>query len=113
VLFDAPGLSRLLVEWYSSSSVRQSIDGLLAPLAALGPDRQRDYLATLRAYLENNRSVTRTAQQLYVHRNTVAYRVEKILGVLDVDLDDPNQYLAVHLACYAQTMTHAAPARTR
>jgi DNA-binding PucR family transcriptional regulator len=106
-LFDAPGLSRLLVEWYSSTSVRQSIDDLLAPLNALGEAKQKEYVRTLRVYLENNRSVGRTSQQLYVHRNTVAYRISRILAVLDVDLDDPNQFLAIYLACYARSMPHA------
>ncbi|NMH98420.1 PucR family transcriptional regulator [Pseudonocardia acidicola] len=108
VLFDAPGLSRLLVEWYSSSSVRQSVDDLFAPLADLGEARQKEYSTTLRVYLENNRSVSRTSRQLYLHRNTVTYRINRILGVLGVDLDDPNQFLAVYLACYAQSMSHCA-----
>lgn len=106
ILFDAPGLSRLLVEWYSSSSVRHSIDDLLAPMAVLGKAKQKEYFMTLRVYLENNRSVSRTSQQLYLHRNTVAYRIRRILDVLGVDLDDPNQFLAVYLACYASSMPH-------
>ncbi|MBN9101340.1 MAG: helix-turn-helix domain-containing protein [Pseudonocardia sp.] len=108
VLFDAPGLSRLLVEWYSSSSVRQSIEDLLAPLNALSPAKQQEYSTTLRVYLETNRSVGRTAAQLYLHRNTVAYRITKVLDVLGIDLDDPNQFLAVYLACYAQSMPRGA-----
>jgi sugar diacid utilization regulator len=106
VLFDAPGLSRLLVEWYSSSSVRHSIDDLLAPLATVGKARQKEYTTTLRVYLENNRSISRTSQQLYLHRNTVTNRIRRILQVLEVDLDDPNQFLAVYLACYASSMPH-------
>jgi sugar diacid utilization regulator len=108
VLFDAPGLSRLLVEWYSSSSVRHSIDELLAPLAGLGKAKQKEYFTTLRVYLENNRSISRTSKQLYLHRNTVTYRIKRILDVLGVDLDDPNQFLAVNLACYASSMPHGA-----
>ncbi|MHA6793597.1 PucR family transcriptional regulator [Pseudonocardia bannensis] len=106
VLFDAPGLSRLLVEWYSSSSVRHNIDDLLAPLTTVGNVKQEEYMTTLRVYLENNRSISRTSQQLYLHRNTVANRIRRVLEVLDVDLDDPNQFLAVYLACYASSMPH-------
>ena len=113
VLFDSPGLSRLLVEWYSSMSVRQSIDDLLAPLASVGDAKQKEYTTTLRVYLENNRSVSRTAAALYLHRNTVAYRITRILDLLTIDLDDPNQFLAVYLACYAQTMQHGASDLTR
>lgn len=107
VMFDAPGLSRLLVEWYSSSSVRQGIDDLLAPLAGLGPTKQKEYGATLRAYLENNKSLSRTAKQLFLHRNTIAYRIKRIVDLLGVDLDDPNQFLAVYLACYANSLPTA------
>ncbi|MGD9530005.1 MAG: PucR family transcriptional regulator [Pseudonocardia sp.] len=108
VMFDAPGLSRLLVEWYSSTSVRQSIDDLLAPLATLGRAKQHDYFTTLRVYLENNRSISRTCEQLYLHRNTVAYRIRRIVDVLGVDLDDPNQFLAVNLACHAAFMAQGS-----
>ena len=113
VMFDAPGLSRLLLEWYSSRSVRQSIEDLLSPLAALGVNKQKEYTTTLRVYLENMRSISRTSQQLYLHRNTVAYRINRILDVLDVDLDDPNQFLAVYLACYAQSMHHRVAGANR
>lgn len=107
-MFDAPGLTRMLVEWYSSSSVRESVDELLAPLATLGETKQKEYTATLRVYLENNKSLTRTAQHLFLHRNTVAYRVNRIAELLDVDLDDPNQFLAVYLASYAKSLQHGA-----
>lgn len=106
VMFDAPGLSRLLVEWYSSSSVRQGIEDLLAPLGQLGSAKQKEYLTTLRLYLENNKSHSRTAEQMRVHRNTIAYRISRIVQLLGVDLDDPNQFLAVYLACYAQSLSH-------
>ncbi|MHA6793152.1 helix-turn-helix domain-containing protein [Pseudonocardia bannensis] len=64
----------------------------------LGANKQKEYTTTLRVYLENKRSVGRTAQHLYLHRNTVAYRINRVLDVLGVDLDDPNQFLAVYLA---------------
>jgi DNA-binding PucR family transcriptional regulator len=75
-------------------------------MAVLGKAKQKEYSMTLRVYLENNRSVSRTSQQLYLHRNTVAYRIRRILDVLGVDLDDPNQFLAVYLACYASSIQH-------
>jgi sugar diacid utilization regulator len=110
MMFDAPGLSRLLVEWYSSSSVRQGIQDLLAPLAKLGTAKQKEYLTTLRLFLENNKSQSRTAEQMLVHRNTIAYRVSRIVELLGIDLDDPSQFLAVYLACYAQSLPHVSQA---
>ena len=60
-MLDAPGPTRMLVEWYSSSSVRQSVDDLLAPLETLGAPKEKEYATTLRIYLENNKSLARTA----------------------------------------------------
>ncbi|MGE3664108.1 MAG: helix-turn-helix domain-containing protein, partial [Pseudonocardia sp.] len=42
------------------------------------------------------------------HRNTVAYRIRRIVDVLGVDLDDPNQFLAVNLACHAAFMAQGS-----
>lgn len=107
VLFDAPGIRRLLLEWYSSTTVRQSIDELLEPLNGLGSDTKKtEYLETLRIYLDTNRSIAQSAERLFVHRNTVAYRIKKIVELLDVDLDDPHQALSIHLACHAELGLH-------
>lgn len=44
---------------------------------------------TLKAYLENERSVSKTADALFTHRNTVIYRLKKIEEALGQSLDDP------------------------
>ncbi|MER7499000.1 helix-turn-helix domain-containing protein [Nonomuraea pusilla] len=57
-------------------------------------------VATLAALLDCANSTSRTALRLGVHRNTVLGRVERIRA-RGVDLDRPDQRLALHLACYA------------
>jgi sugar diacid utilization regulator len=47
------------------------------------------YLDTLRAYLECERSMTATAERLYLHKNTVIYRIKRLEGELKLDLSDP------------------------
>ena len=44
---------------------------------------------TLQIYLENERSISRTSEVLYTHRNTVLYRIRKIQDLFDHDLSDP------------------------
>lgn len=106
-VFDAPGIQRLLVEWYASRTVRESVKDLLAPLAEIqSRSKRRDYLNTLRVYLDSNRSISKAAETLFVHRNTVLYRINKIVDLLDVDLEDPHQTLALHLACHAEISMH-------
>lgn len=47
-----------------------------------------DMFETLKCYLNNERSLVNTAQALYVHRNTLVYRVKKLTEFLHSDLDD-------------------------
>lgn len=103
--YDAPGLRRLLVEWYASPSVQDNVDDLLAPIAELGNQpKQDEFLQTLRVFLDFNQSTKRTAEELVLHRNTVTYRINRVLEVLDVDIDDPAQRLALHLATRAHSI---------
>lgn len=60
--------------------------------------RGTDYTMILRTYLENNMSPTATLKKLYMHRNTFAYRLEKLREILDMDLEDPDVRLSLLLA---------------
>lgn len=55
------------------------------------------YIETLRCYLENSMSVTRTAKELYVHRSTLLERLARIKRELGLDLDDPDANLRLRL----------------
>lgn len=47
-----------------------------------------DLFSTLKIYLDNERSVSKTAAQMYTHRNTILYRIKKIHEILACDLDN-------------------------
>ena len=47
-----------------------------------------DLFSTLKIYLENERSVSKTAAQMFTHRNTILYRIKKIQEFLSCDLDN-------------------------
>jgi PucR-like helix-turn-helix protein/diguanylate cyclase with GGDEF domain len=104
VAIDALGLNRMLVEWYASDNTRSSVDDLLAPLVDLGAAAAEEAIRTLQAYLDHQNSPARAAEVLRVHRQTVHYRLNKITRQLGVDLHDPEQRLALQLACRAWLM---------
>ena len=101
---DAVGVQRMLMEWYSSDTARASVRDQLAPLEKLGPGRAETAIQTLAAYLDEQGSIVKTAQRLHLHRNAVANRLRGITELLDVDLDDPDQRLALQLACRARLL---------
>jgi purine catabolism regulator len=43
---------------------------------------------TLETFLENDGNGVQTAQQLYIHRHTLKYRLQRIRDISDLDLDD-------------------------
>ena len=101
---DAVGVRRMLMEWYASDTARASVRDQLAPLENLGPARAETAIRTLAAYLDEQGSIIRTAQKLHLHRNAVANRLRGITELLEMDLDDPDQRLALQLACRARLL---------
>jgi purine catabolism regulator len=66
-------------------------------LAEVDAERHTDLLQTLEVYLEAP-SVGEAADLLFIHRNTLSYRLERIEKLLQVDLNDPGQRLNLHVA---------------
>ena len=52
------------------------------PIEALDADT----LDTINKFFENNLNVSETSRKLYVHRNTLVYRLEKIKKITGLDL---------------------------
>ena len=46
------------------------------------------YMGTLHAYLSTGKNLSEAAEALYIHRNTLAKRLEKINDIISVDLED-------------------------
>ena len=69
-------------------------DSIYVPLA----DSQADLLPTLRAYLECGRSLEGTSKQLYVHANTVRYRLKRIHETIGQDPTDARTAFVLQIA---------------
>lgn len=54
---------------------------------------------TLLAYLAYERNISAAAEKMFIHRNTMQYRLRKIFDLLNADLDDPNirAYLSISI----------------
>jgi carbohydrate diacid regulator len=73
------------------------VEGLLAPLLA---DREWTTLrATLIAWGDSAFNITKAADCLHVHRNTLIYRLDKIARVLQRPLDETGLAVALYVTC--------------
>lgn len=61
-----------------------------------------DYVRTLYTYLKHERNTVATAKALFLHRNSMHNRIEKILNLIDVDLDDSEVRLRLLVSLMAR-----------
>lgn len=57
-----------------------------------------ELIHTLETYFEHKCNLSQAAEALFVHRNTLIYRIERIKSITNLDLDNPEERLAMQLA---------------
>jgi carbohydrate diacid regulator len=84
-------------------------EGLLGPLLA---DREWPTLrATLIGWGDSAFNVTKAADRLHVHRNTLIYRLDKIARLLARPLDEPGLSVALYVTCVMDELRHSGRER--
>jgi purine catabolism regulator len=63
-----------------------------------------DLITTLNVFFEHNGNLSQAAEALFVHRNTLIYRMERIAEITGLDLDNTDTRLAVQLALHIHRM---------
>nr|WP_300006083.1 PucR family transcriptional regulator [Tissierella sp.] len=71
---------------------------ILKTLASPETQSQKDLRETLKVYLDLSYDITKTAEKLFIHRNTVSYRIKKCEEILGKPLDDPEFNLGLRLS---------------
>jgi purine catabolism regulator len=99
---DELGMRRILFGWYASETFNVFAKTLLEPLQRADPDG--DLIATLECFLDSKSSPKLTATTMNLHRNTILNRMDRIRSLLSVDLERPDERLAVQLACRVQRL---------
>ena len=81
------GTYRLLFRVLSShpEEVRSFYDDTIAPLVRYDEQYGSDLVATLEAWFEHDCSTVATAGAIFVHRHTVAYRLERVKDLSGLD----------------------------
>ncbi len=94
LFFEDIGIHRILSMIENTEEIRDFCDDFLSKLKKSDPDNENVLLETLHAYLLSDCSIKETANQLFLHPNTVAYRIKKIKQIIDHDLDQPEFKMA-------------------
>lgn len=102
------GVWRLLLRTEADSDeLERFAEFYLSAVARHDREQQTDWLTTLETYLEHNGNLRATARALGLHRNTVAYQIDHVAGLLGKKLDDPEVRLNLQVALRARRLLKA------
>jgi len=85
------------------------IDRIYRPLKA----HSTDLVTTLWSYLDNGRSLEATARELFVHPNTVRYRLKRVSEVIGWDATGPREALILQTALILGSIGTSETSRRR
>ena len=99
---------RLLEELANSPDLAPFAE-LVRPLVEHDRGRRGDLVRTLRVYFASGANATKAADRLFLHRNSMLYRLDRIRALTGLDLKDHRVALALQLGLLATERgeTHA------
>lgn len=95
---DRLGYVGLLLDAANTGSSPDILRGPIQALVEHDSKRSTHLTETAWVFLETNLNLARTSEHLYIHRNTVRQRLERISGVIGEDWLDNTRRLDLHLA---------------
>ncbi|MEK5101804.1 helix-turn-helix domain-containing protein [Cytobacillus sp. FSL M8-0252] len=87
-LYEDLGAYTILHHLDQSNAVNLFIKSQLDPLLTYTENKNIDLYHTLYVFLQNNGNIKSTSDELFIHRSSLLYRLEKIESLLNVDLND-------------------------
>ena len=111
--FEDTGSYRLLLPAMSEDpgELERFYEETVAPLAAYDDQYETELVATIEAYLDNDGSVTPTAEQLFTHRHTIRYRLERVKELCGHDITSTEGREKLGLGLKAMRVLGISPPR--
>ena len=104
IYFDKMGMYRLLYSVEDKALLQELSGELLKPLLDYDTQHHADYVETLECFLNNSGSIKAVSEQMFIHRNTILYRMTNIKNLLDCSLESAEDRMKYKIACMIQKM---------
>lgn len=102
--FSDMGIFKLLCKTDSTQELYEYIPESLQKLLHYKKNQRQELIQTLNTYLDRNQSLTKTAQELFIHYKTAAYRIDRIAAITGIDFHNPTEVLAVRIGLIVYKM---------
>jgi purine catabolism regulator len=97
-----------IVDVTAGRGARFAAERFLEPLVARERNKTGSLLTTLKTYLACDAHPSRTCEELFIHRNSLSYRLNKIEQLLGVNLSTIDGLTTCHLALSFTESDHSA-----
>ena len=91
-------VQHLLVNHVSQIELRKFFYQALGEVHQYDHEHQAALIETLDCLVDHQLNIAETSRALFIHRNTLLYRIEKIEALLQIDLKDAEELLKIQLA---------------
>ncbi|MEQ8154251.1 MAG: PucR family transcriptional regulator ligand-binding domain-containing protein [Clostridiaceae bacterium] len=92
------GIYRIFFKASDNEELKSIYNGVLNKLIEYDAKNNSDLVHTLDVFLAEDCNIGRTADELYIHRNTLKYRITRIQEILDCDFENVNECFTLRLA---------------
>lgn len=88
----------ILLEIKDDDKVRAYCNETIGPVLKYDKAHNTNLYKTLKCYFDNNASVSKASEQMFIHRNTINYKIKKIENILSCDLSSFEERFTLMLA---------------
>ncbi|HEY0755163.1 MAG TPA: GAF domain-containing protein [Ktedonobacteraceae bacterium] len=107
--FNDLGVYRYLYKIARMDDLRDMYQDQVGHIASYDHRKGTDLLDTLETYLECAGNLTRTSNRLFVHRNTLIQRLERLQSLCEIDLQERSNWLTLQVAIKVYKLRNSGP----
>lgn len=104
LFYDKLGVFQLFLEINNNYIIKRFVDTILLPIIEYDEINGSDYMDFICVFLESNASVADAANKMFVHRNTIHYKINKIKQISGIDLNSLDDILKVKMCMLVRNM---------
>lgn len=93
-----------LLSMIPQNNLRELYENTLKTLAYPKTKEDEELLKTIQVFLDSQCEISETSRKLFIHRNTVKYRIEKTEAITELSFQDPSDSLRVRVALLIGTL---------
>ncbi len=86
--YEDMGIYQLLLELPDQELIKKYVEENIGDLLKYDEDYKQELTLTLKVFLDNNGNLAHTAEELFIHRNTLLKRISRIEEILGLSLKD-------------------------